>query len=108
VNEKHLAMMVNIMVIRYMSPRQSVLLIIRHQGSKRPDRVVGPIHRREHASGGTAGVRGQVTVLLRYNSVLHSVYQRINVSESAVNTEYYVRQSRARQSCSFLKTITVL
>jgi hypothetical protein len=88
VNEKHLAMMVNIMIIRYMSPRQSVLLIIRHQGSKRPDRVVGPIHRGpgKHASGSTAGVRGQVTVLLRYNSVLHSVYQRINIS--AVNTEY--------------------
>jgi hypothetical protein len=51
-------MMVNVMVIRYMSPRHSVLLIIRHQGSKSPNRVDGPLHRGKRASGSTAGVAG--------------------------------------------------
>ena len=60
-------MMVNVMdlmVIRYMSPPPGhyVLLITRHRRSKRPNRVVGPVHHGKCASGSAAGVQGQVTV----------------------------------------------
>jgi hypothetical protein len=63
VNEQHLAMMVNVIIIDYMSPRPSALIIIRHQGSKRPDCVLRPVNRGRHAGGSSAGVWGQAIVL---------------------------------------------
>jgi hypothetical protein len=56
-------MMVNVMdlmVIRYMPPRHYILHIILHRVSKRPNRVVWPVHHGKCASGSAAEV--QVTV----------------------------------------------
>jgi hypothetical protein len=59
--------MVNI--IRYVAPVTLFGSLFAIKGSKRPNRVVGPAHHGKRASGSTAGVRGQITVLLPYNCV---------------------------------------
>jgi hypothetical protein len=71
VNDHHLAMMVDVMVQSVICrPVTLVLLTIRHQGSKRPNHVVGPVHRRKHASGSycrSAGTGHRTVTVQQYS-----------------------------------------